>query len=220
MPAHPFAHFTDLSHRDVHAQLVLAGWNVCGIGDWAIVLRSPDGKYVARICPFEPAFGVFVALCQQLNGHSWLPHVEADVPLEGGGQLTVMEFLIQADTETYESVKHRWESGTDAALRQLRECAEQHSAQAEETIAWWGGLDLNAGNVMMSVTGEPKLVDLFYVDGRKLFETLLHDPKDLGQRIPKHRRKYMTDIAAISRSSTSMELLALREAAAVAGWEA
>ena len=28
----------------------------CGIGDWAVALRSPDGSLAARVCPFGPAY--------------------------------------------------------------------------------------------------------------------------------------------------------------------
>jgi hypothetical protein len=28
----------------------------CGVGDWAVALRSPDGTVLARVCPFDPAY--------------------------------------------------------------------------------------------------------------------------------------------------------------------
>jgi hypothetical protein len=32
----------------------------CGVGDWAVALRSPEGTVVARVCPFDPAYRAFV----------------------------------------------------------------------------------------------------------------------------------------------------------------
>jgi hypothetical protein len=35
-------------HRDAERALLAAGWTACGAGDWAIALRSPDGRAAAR----------------------------------------------------------------------------------------------------------------------------------------------------------------------------
>ena len=48
--------WSSMTHRETAAELILSGWIPCGVGDWAIGLRSPDGRWVARVCPFDPAY--------------------------------------------------------------------------------------------------------------------------------------------------------------------
>lgn len=98
-----------LTHREAAGRLLAAGWDVCGVGDWAVVWRSPDGSRVARVCAFEPAYEVFVRLCRNLNGHPMLPRIDVDFALAGGGRLTVMEFLLPADGEDAKRVVARWD---------------------------------------------------------------------------------------------------------------
>jgi hypothetical protein len=66
-----------LSHRQVLAELAAGGWVPCGVGDWAVVLRSPEGTVVARVCPFDPAYWAFVDLCRECAGNRWLPWARA-----------------------------------------------------------------------------------------------------------------------------------------------
>jgi hypothetical protein len=204
-------------HRQVHADLVTAGWRVCGVGDWAVTLRSPDGLHAARVCPFDPAYPVFVALCGRLPDHPYLPRIDVDVSLEGGAQLTVMEFLTPVPTEAAEAVRKTWDGGGDPLVSQVRAEAEALNAAAGRRVPWWDQIDLNHGNIMVSLSGQLKLVDVFCLDGAAMYATLLERPDELAERIPSALRRYMTDIAFISRTASPAEIDALRKAAAVAG---
>ena len=74
-----------LSHRQVLAELATEGWVPCGVGDWAVALRSPEGTLAARVCLFDPAYWAFVDLCRECAGNRWLPGIELAAGLEGGG---------------------------------------------------------------------------------------------------------------------------------------
>lgn len=210
-----FEALRDLPHREAAGRLLADGWNVCGIGDWATVWRSPDGTQVARVSPFEPAYGVFVELCRRLEGHPLLPRIDFDAPLSGGGRLTVLEFLLSVGSAEADGVVERWAAAMpDDPISQVRRKAEQLDAEAAASIPFWGGLDHNPGNVMKDVSGEPKLVDLFYAAGLETYRVLLEDPAKIAEAFPADRREYMCDIAAVARMSAPNEIAALRAAAA------
>jgi hypothetical protein len=42
LPGIPDLPWESLSHRQVLAELATAGWVPCGVGDWAVALRSPE----------------------------------------------------------------------------------------------------------------------------------------------------------------------------------
>jgi hypothetical protein len=44
----------DSDHVTVEALFISHGWTPCGVGDWAVALRSPSGELAARISPFDP----------------------------------------------------------------------------------------------------------------------------------------------------------------------
>lgn len=81
------------SYRDALTDLLDLGWLPCGIGDWAIALRSPGGFHAARVCPFDPAYQGFLELCRRSRGNRYLPRVGLEITLAGAGSLTVLEFL-------------------------------------------------------------------------------------------------------------------------------
>jgi hypothetical protein len=208
----------DLPHREATGRLFADGWNVCGLGDWATVWRSPDGELVARVSPFEPAYGVFVELCRSLEGHPLLPRVEFDAPLAGGGRLTVLEFLTPVEPAEAEAVVARWDAAAhDDPITVVRREAERLDAEAARSVPFWGGLDHNPGNVLRNAAGEPKLVDLFYAAGLEIYRVLREDPAKIAEAIPADRRRYICDIAAVARMSDPDELAALRAAAAGIG---
>ncbi len=204
-----FDELRGLSHREVAARLVVDGWSVCGVGDWATVWRSPDGLQAARVCPFELAYQVYVELCRNLAGHELLPRIDFDAPLLGGGRLTVMEFLLPADESLEAAVIKTWETTDDLRLE-----AERLDRIAAKEIPYWGGVDLTPGNVMIDVTGQPKLVDLFGPAGEKAFAALLDNPADFAARIPRERRQYLTEIGYAQRVWTPTQLAEYRRAAA------
>lgn len=210
-----FTGFAESDHRAVAGRLLGAGWNVCGIGDWAYVWRSPDGRCVARVCAFEPGYGVFVELCRRLPGHPMLPRVFYDAELAGGGRLTVMEALRPASTEEREAVLARWDAAEPAdPVAAVRVEAERLDAEAAQRIPFWGGLDRNPGNVMRRDGGEPVLVDLFYANGLEIYETLVSAPEKIAAAFPAEKRAFICDIAVIARESTPEEIATLRAAAA------
>ncbi|MGI5238914.1 hypothetical protein [Dactylosporangium sp. CA-139066] len=85
--------FRGFDHRGVEGTLVAAGWTPCGAGDWAIVLRSPDGTKAARISPFDPTGPYTAALYRQAGHTRQVPELYAHDRLVGGGDLQVMEWL-------------------------------------------------------------------------------------------------------------------------------
>ena len=210
-----FEALRDLPHREASGRLLADGWNVCGIGDWATVWRSPDGTQVARVSPFEPAYGVFVELCRQLEGHPLLPCIDIDAPLGGGGRLTVLEFLLPAEAAEAVGVVERWAAALpDDPITEVRREAERLDAEAAASIPFWGGLDHNPGNVMQNTSGELKLMDLFYAAGLEIYRVLREDPAKIAEAFPSEQREYICDIAALARMSSPDELAALRAAAA------
>ena len=93
-----------LSHRQVLAELIVGGWVPSGAGDWAVGLRSPDGRLVARVCPFDPAYGAFVELCRSCAGNRWLPEIAKAAELEGGGWLTFLEYVAPVERAVAERI--------------------------------------------------------------------------------------------------------------------
>jgi hypothetical protein len=203
-----------LSHREAAGRLLADGWSVCGVGDWATVWRSPDGGQVARISPFEPAYAVFVELCRRLGPNPLLPRIDFDAPLEGGGRLTVMEFLLAVEEEEAAEVVERWKAAeAQDEITEVRREAEGLNTKAADSVPFWGGLDLNPGNVMKDTAGQLKLVDLFYAAGKEIYRALLENPAKIAECYAPEQRKYMCDIAALTRMSSPEELAALRSAA-------
>jgi hypothetical protein len=209
------AALAELRHREAAGWLLADGWNVCGVGDWATVWRSPDGALAARVSPFEPAYEVFVHLCRALPGNPLLPRIALDSPLEGGGRLTVMEALAPAEKDAAAEVWKRWDAAAaDDPVTAVRREAERLDAEAAETIPYWGGLDRNPNNVMATAAGEPRLVDLFYVRGLVIYGELLKDPANVLASFPPDRRRYLAEIGAVVRLSTPEEIAAFRALAA------
>ncbi|CAM3332065.1 hypothetical protein [Stackebrandtia soli] len=210
----PEANWSGLGHRDATALLLTRGWNLCGVGQWAVALRSPSGRLAARVCPFDPAYDVYMRLCRELPDHPYLPRVQTHLDLDGGAQLTIMEYLTATDDETAALVKKQWDDRANPELTRLRDTAERVNDEAAAEIAWWDTIDLNEGNVMASADGHPKLVDMYCMDGQALYAALLDDPAAIAAAIPPGKRRYLTDITFIAGHSTTEELAALRAAAA------
>lgn len=208
------AALAELNHREAAGWLLADGWNVCGVGDWATVWRSPDGELAARVSPFEPAYEVFVRLCRALPGNPLLPRVELDSPLEGGGRLTVMEFLTSTEYDQAAAVWKRWDQAdAEDPVAAVRNEAERLNAEAAETIPYWGGLDRNPANVMTALDGALKLVDLFFAQGKQIYAELLENPAAVLASFPAERRRYMAEIGAVVRLSSPAELAELRSKA-------
>ena len=90
------------------------GWLPCGVGDWAVALRSPVGSVVARVCPFDPAYWVSADLCRERAGNRWLPRIELTNGLEGGGSVVFLEFVAPVDHAVARQFAGQWRTGPDA----------------------------------------------------------------------------------------------------------
>lgn len=214
-PRVDFEGFEGLDHREAAGRLLAAGWNVCGAGDWAYVWRSPDGRLVARVCAFEPGYGVFTELCGLLAGHPMLPRIDFDAELAGGGRITVMEALRPAGVEERDAVMERWDAAEPGdPVAAVRAEAERLDAAAARVVPFWGGLDRNPGNVMKRADGSLVLVDLFYANGIEIYRALVEEPAVVAAAFPADQREFMCDIAVVARESTPEEIAALRAGAA------
>ncbi|MFF4778922.1 hypothetical protein [Microtetraspora fusca] len=201
--------WAELSHRQALAELVLLGWTPCGVGDWAVGLRSPGGHLAARVCPFDPAYAAFLELCRRCPGNPYLPRVAVEAALDGGGTLVVLEFLAPLDTAA-EVVRQWRDGGGDAALAEVRRTATEIDAERRETVPWWDGVDLNTGNVRRALDGRVVLIDVFCMDGAALYGQILKDATVVRDQLPHSR--YALDIPYIARESTPDEIHALRAA--------
>ncbi|MEV7807885.1 hypothetical protein AB0O28_33540 [Microbispora sp. NPDC088329] len=202
-----------VNHRDALADLVRLGWTPCGVGDWAVGLRSPHGLLAARICPFDPAYPAFLELCRRCPGSPYLPGVALAEDLDGGGSLTVLEFLTPAEEAEAAEVARRWREGAgDEAFDAVRRTALAVDEEWRARMPWWDGLDLNHGNVRRAVDGRTVLVDIFCMDGASLYGQVLDDSAVVRERLSADTTRHLLDIPYIARASSPAEIEALRAA--------
>jgi hypothetical protein len=202
-----------LSHRQVLAELVGGGWVPCGVGDWAVALRSPEGTVVARVSPFDPAYSAFVDLCRECVGNRWLPGVELAADLEGGGSVVFLEFVAPVDHAVAEQVAEQWRTGSgDAEFEQVRRAAQMIDAGYRKSTPWWDGFDLNDDHIRRAADGRLVLIDVFCMDGASLYSKILEGVAQVHRRIPRERMRYALEIPYIARESSTAEILALRKA--------
>ncbi|MEU8270780.1 hypothetical protein AB0B89_26940 [Sphaerisporangium sp. NPDC049002] len=200
-----------MTHREVTAKLVMAGWTPCGVGDWAVGLRSPDGLWVARVCPFDPAYAAFLELCRRRPGNPYLPRVAFNTALDGGGSLAVLEFLAPLEAARAEEVARQWRAGAgDEAVAEVRQAAAAVDAEFRARTPWWDGIDLNVGNLRQALDGRVAFIDVFCMDGASLYAQVLRDAGVVRARLPGSR--HILDIPYIARESTPEEIRALRAA--------
>lgn len=210
IPGLPWA---SLSHREVLAGLAGAGWVPCGVGDWAVGLRSPDGTLAARVCPFDPAYWAFVDLCRERAGNPWLPRVELAAELEGGGSAVFLEFVASVDKAVAGQIRDQWRTGTGSAeLEEVRRAARMIDEKYRKSVPWWDGFDLNEAHVRRAADGRLVLIDIFCMDGAALYGQILDDVTVVHRRIPRERMRYALDIPYIARESSAAEIGALRKA--------
>jgi hypothetical protein len=206
-----------LSYREAMARLIEWGWTPCGIGDWAVALRSPSGEFAARVCPFDPAYTEFLELCRRCAGNPYLPRVEVALDLDGGASLTVMEFLAPVTADVAGQVKQRWQDGAgapepDRDFDALRRAAIALDAECRDRVPWWERVDLNEGNVRRAIDGRLVLTDIFCIEGAALYGQIRKDVSVVHDRIPRSRMRYALDIPFIARESSPDEIRALRQA--------
>jgi len=213
LPRIPDLPWESLSHRQVLAELAGGGWVPCGVGDWAVGLRSPEGTLVARVCPFDPAYSAFVDLCRECAGNRWLPRIELAAGLEGGGSVVFLEFVAPVDHAIAEQVAGQWRTGAgDAEFEEVRRAAQRIDAGYRKSVPWWDGFDLNEAHIRRAADGRLVLIDVFCMDGASLYGKILEDVAEVHRRIPRERMRYALDIPYIARENSAAEILALRKA--------
>jgi hypothetical protein len=185
----------------------------CGVGDWAVALRSPDGSVVARVCPFDPAYRAFVDLCRECAGNRWLPGIELAADLEGGGSVVFLEFAAPVDRAVAEQVAEQWRTAAgDEEFEEVRRAAQLIDAGYRESTPWWDGFDLNGAHIRRAGDGRLVLIDVFCMDGASLYREILDDVAGVHRRIPRERMRYALDIPYIARENSAAEILTLRKA--------
>jgi len=203
-----------LSHRQVLAELAGRGWLPCGVGDWAMTVRSPAGGLVARVCPFDPAYWAYVDLCRQCAGNPWLPRIELATALEGGGSVVFLEWLAATGEPMSERVAERWRArADDADYAELGRAAWQIDARYRRSTPWWGRCDLDSTHhLYWSAADHPVLIDIYCMAGSDLYGAILDDVAAVHHRIPREQMRYALDIPYIARESSVSEIRALRSA--------
>lgn len=186
-----------LDHRFARDHLERLGWATCAQGDWAYAHRSPSGRLVARVSPFEPAYRYFVDLCERCVGNRYVPRVELATQLEGGGHLAVLEYLTPPDSPVVQEFLRHWADPTeaDADLRALRQEVDTIDEWGRQNVRWWGPrVDIGDRHVLLSTDGNPKLIDLFFVEGDDLLDELINDPQGFARHMPLDQCRYALDI--------------------------
>lgn len=184
-----------LNHHSARAYLDDLGWEMFAQGDWAYAYRSPSGRLVARVSPFEPGYGYFVDLCDRCAGNRYVPRLDLATELEGGGHLAVLEHLSPLEASEVRHFLRCWndpEEG-DEDLRALRREVDLIDHWGRQNVRGWIGIDIGDRHVLRSSDGNVKVLDLFGVDWGFL-EDLVNDPHGFVRRIPPDRCRYLADM--------------------------
>lgn len=189
-----FASFgPETSHVVAEQTLRDLGWTSCGAGDWAIALRSPSGEHAARISPFDPAAGYCAAFYREAVHTGQVPTLEAEIALDGGANLLLMDFLRPVDPGRA-SAFHVARAARRPHLAALAELLADVHSRALRELPWCGPLDTNPANVMENPAGRLVLIDPFYADGPNLYAAVLDDPGRVATSIPSRRRRHMFEL--------------------------
>ena len=185
----------------------------CGVGDWAVALRSPEGTLAARVCPFDPAYWAFVDLSRECAGNRWLPGIELAAGLEGGGSVVFLEFVAPVDHPVHGQFAEQWQARAgDAEFEEVRRAAQMIDAEYRKSTPWWGRCDLDDAHIFRAADGRPVLIDVFCMAGTDLYRAILEDVAEVHHRIPRERMRYALEIPYIARENSTAEILALRKA--------
>jgi hypothetical protein len=180
-------------HRDAEQALLAAGWTLCGAGDWAIALRSPDGAAAARISPFDPTGPYSAALYREAAHTRQVPELFTHRRLSGGGDLQLLEWLRPVPED--EAVAfHRAIAVRAPDVADLVDVVRRVHERARRELPWCGPLDNNPANVMRAADGRLVVADLFYADGPNLYATAATAPDRIVALIPEAERRFMTEI--------------------------
>jgi len=183
----------DDHHVTVETLLTSHGWSRCGAGDWAVVLRSPTGDLAARISPFDPVAPYTARLFREAADTGQVPALHAYRTLEGGGVLTVMEYLDPADPDRAASFFVALEERRPEVAA-LARVIDRILLDARRDLPWCDEVDPNPANVMARSDGRLVLTDPFYADGTRLYGSLLTDATVVARTFPPDRRRHMFDL--------------------------
>ena len=213
LPGIPDLPWVSLSHRQVLAELATEGWVPCGVGDWAVALRSPEGTVVARVCPFDPAYKAFVDLCRECAGNRWLPRIDLAADLDGGGSVVFLEYVAPVGHPVVKEFAEQWRTrAADPEFQEVSRAAQLIDAEYEKSTPWWGRCDLDDAHIFRAAGGRLVLIDVFCMAGGELYQAILDDVAAVHRRIPRERMRYALDIPYIARENSSAEILALKKA--------
>jgi hypothetical protein len=212
LPGIPGLPWESLSHRQVLAKLAERGWVPCGVGDWAVALRSPEGTLAARVCPFDPAYWAFVDLCRECAGNPWLPRIELAAGLEGGGSVVFLEHVTPVDHAVTGQFARQWQArADDPQFREVSRAAQRVHAEYRKSTPWWGRCDLDDAHIFRAGT-RLVLLDVYCMAGGELYDAILQDTANVHRLIPREQMRYALDIPYIARENSTTEILALRKA--------
>jgi hypothetical protein len=184
----------------------------CGVGDWAVALRSPGGALAARVCPFDPAYWAFVDLCRECAGNRWLPRIELAAGLEGGGSVVFLEWVAPVGHPVGKQFAGQWQARTaDPEFQEVIRAARRIDAEYRKSTPWWGRCDVDDEHIFRAA-GRLVLLDVFCMAGAELYNAILEDVAEVHRRIPRQRMRYALDIPYIARESSTAEILALKTA--------
>lgn len=198
---------SEADHRDAESALLEAGWVRCGAGDWAIALRSPDGREAARISPFDPAGAYNTAFYREAAPSGQVPALYGHRKLAGGGDLQILELLervSEAEATRFVRTIQRPDDG-------LFEVALRIHERLSREQPWPGPLDFNPTNVMRRADGRLVMMDVFALDGPRLYGTAATDPDHVVARIPESERRFIAEIPLATtggRDDEQMRLIA------------
>jgi hypothetical protein len=180
-------------YRDAEGALAGDGWTPGGVGDWAFVLRSPDGTVAARISPFDPTGPYTTALYTQAAHTHQVPRLLAHRRRSGGGDLQLLEWL-EPTSEDEAAAFQRAIAEASPEVAELVTVIRRVHEQARRDLPWCGPVDTNPSNVMRAADGRIVVTDPFYADGPNLYATAWSDPDLVVARIPEPERRFMTEI--------------------------
>lgn len=183
----------DADHVGAEEALTRHGWTRCGVGDWAVVLRSPSGTLAARIAPFDPVAPYTAELFREAAATRQVPALHAYVELDGGAVCTVMELLGPVEEDRAVAFFQRLGARADD-LADLAAAIDHVLARARAELPWCGPLDPNPTNVMARTDGSLVLTDPFYADGPNLYGSLTTDASLVARAIPPRARRHMFDL--------------------------
>ncbi|MFE6650402.1 hypothetical protein ACFVJS_27870, partial [Nocardioides sp. NPDC057772] len=177
----------DADHKDAEAALLDAGWMRCGAGDWAIALRSPGRRVAARISPFDPAGAYNTAFYREAASTGQVPALFGHRKLAGRGDLQILELLEPVpEHEAMRFARTIQEPGGP-----LLEVALRIHERLVQEQRWPGPLDFNPTNVMRRADGRLVMMDVFALDGPRLYGTAATDPDLVAELIPASERRFM-----------------------------